>query len=184
MEAYIVIDYTNDFIHNQGTLSLKERGQAIEDEVMSFIEQGKQSCVIFLNDGHTLNDTHTEFDLFPYHNIEGTFGAENYGKTHDIDVDAFNEVLVVHKTRYSGFFETQLDEILKQRNIDTIHLAGVCTELCVLQTAVDAYYRNYHIVVHDKACAALSDEAQTWAIHYMKQYLGATVKEDDDDLSR
>lgn len=79
------------------------------------------------------------------------------------------------KTRYSAFAGTDLDLRMRERHVDTLHLVGVCTDICVLHTAVDAYNLNYNLVIHEKGVAALSPEGQTWALDHFKHVLGATV---------
>lgn len=42
--------------------------------------------------------------------------------------------LVIKKTRYSGFYETELDAVLKGNLIDKVEVVGVCTSICVMDT--------------------------------------------------
>ena len=55
--------------------------------------------------------------------------------------------LVVPKHRFSGFFETNLDEILKEHGIETIVFTGCTTSVCVESTVRDAFFRDYHCLV-------------------------------------
>lgn len=58
--------------------------------------------------------------------------------------------IVVAKHRYSGFFETELDAILRERGIDSLVFTGCTTSVCVDSTLRDAFYRDYR-------CLLLSD---------------------------
>ena len=58
--------------------------------------------------------------------------------------------LLVSKHRYSGFFETDLDELLRQKGIKTLVFTGCTTSVCVESTLRDAFYRDYR-------CLLLSD---------------------------
>lgn len=58
--------------------------------------------------------------------------------------------LVVSKHRYSGFFETELDERLAEAGVDTLIFTGATTSVCVESTLRDAFYRDYR-------CLLLSD---------------------------
>lgn len=58
--------------------------------------------------------------------------------------------IVVSKHRYSGFFETDLDAILRDRAITTLIFTGCTTSVCVDATLRDAFYRDYR-------CLLLSD---------------------------
>lgn len=53
---------------------------------------------------------------------------------------------VVKKHRYSGFFATDLDLMLREWGIDTVIISGTTTENCCLSTARDAMFLNYRTV--------------------------------------
>ncbi len=74
---------------------------------------------------------------------------------------------VLNKNRYSCFFETNLDRILRKMKIKRLVLAGVSTHWCVLATALDGYYRNYKIVLLRDSMAAPSDRKQRAALEWM-----------------
>jgi ureidoacrylate peracid hydrolase len=61
--------------------------------------------------------------------------------------------LVVAKHRYSAFFETELDELL--RNLDATHLivTGCTTSICVESTVRDAMFRDYTCIVLEDCTA-------------------------------
>jgi ureidoacrylate peracid hydrolase len=53
---------------------------------------------------------------------------------------------VIKKHRYSGFFATDLDLILRQWGIETVIISGTTTENCCHATARDAMFHNYKVV--------------------------------------
>ena len=57
---------------------------------------------------------------------------------------------MVAKHRYSGFFETELDAILRRHGIESLVFTGCTTSVCVDSTLRDAFYRDYR-------CLLLSD---------------------------
>ncbi len=61
--------------------------------------------------------------------------------------------LVVYKHRYSGFFGTELDALLRERNVDTLIVVGATTSVCVESTVRDAMFRDYHCLVLDDCTA-------------------------------
>ena len=52
---------------------------------------------------------------------------------------------VIIKKRFSGFYETELDDRLKLNNIDTLFVAGYSGDVCVRMTTMDAFNRGYNI---------------------------------------
>jgi ureidoacrylate peracid hydrolase len=57
------------------------------------------------------------------------------------------EDVVVYKHRFSGFYQTDLDPILKQRGVKYLIVTGCTTSICVESTIRDAYFRDYSCVL-------------------------------------
>ena len=72
--------------------------------------------------------------------------------------------LVIRKTRYSAFWDTDLDARLKALGVDTLVVAGLTTECCVDSTARDAFNRDYHVFVAADACAAYEPDLHALAL--------------------
>ncbi|MFD2923576.1 cysteine hydrolase family protein [Halobacillus naozhouensis] len=176
--ALIVIDYTIDFVAKEGALTCGEPGRNIEDSLVRLTEMfiKSEDYVVLAVDVHEESDPyHPETDLFPPHNIRGTEGRRLYGDLMSLFDDNRSSVYFMDKTRYSAFHATDLDMKLRDRGINEIHLAGVCTDICVLHTAVDAYNLGYQIVVHKDAAASFNKHGHEWALEHFKQVLGASV---------
>ncbi|UUV99739.1 cysteine hydrolase family protein [Vagococcus luciliae] len=180
MGALISIDYTNDFVASDGKLTTGEFGQAIETEMVrltnQFIDDG--NYIVFAIDCHDDTDKyHPENNLFPPHNIFGTKGRELYQGLNDVyqQNKGKDTVYWIDKRHYSAFSGTDLDIRLRERKIDTLHLVGVCTDICVLHTAIDAYNLGYNIVIHEKAVQSFDQVGHKWALGHFKNTLGATI---------
>ncbi|WNQ11840.1 isochorismatase family cysteine hydrolase [Paenibacillus aurantius] len=176
MKALLVIDYTVDFVTGklpvgQPALDIEERIAALTEE---FVECG--DYVVMAVDVHEENDPdHPETKLFPPHNIRGTEGRDLYGRLREVYENNKNRIEWMDKTRYSAFHETGLDEELKKRGIRELHLAGVCTDICVLHTAVDAYNKGYSLVIHRGAAASFNAAGHAWALEHFAGTLGAEI---------
>ncbi|MGX7107122.1 cysteine hydrolase family protein [Hutsoniella sourekii] len=178
--ALINIDYTVDFVADDGALTAGEPGQAIYQEILdltkSFVEAG--DYVVFAIDTHQLNDPyHPETQLFPPHNIEGTPGHELYQdlETYYQEVKDAKNVYYMEKTRYSAFAGTDLEIKLRERGIEELYLVGVCTDICVLHTAVDAYNKGFKIVIPTNCVATFTEFGDQWALDHFKNSLGAKL---------
>lgn len=55
--------------------------------------------------------------------------------------------VVVYKTRFSGFYRTDLDDILRRRGITQLIFTGCTTSICVDSTVRDAMFRDYQSVL-------------------------------------
>lgn len=61
--------------------------------------------------------------------------------------------VVLYKMRYSGFFGTNLDDVLRGRGVERLIVMGATTSVCVESTVRDAMFRDYHCVVVSDATA-------------------------------
>lgn len=177
-KALINIDYTCDFVADNGNLTCGEAGQLIKNEIVGltekFIKNG--DYVVFAIDAHDELDTyHPESALFPPHNIKGTPGRELYGKLAKVyEYNKQNEnVYYFNKTRYSAFAGTDLELKLRERGIEELHLVEVCTDICVLHTAVDAYNKGFQMVVHKDAVASFNAVGHEWSLGHFVSTLEA-----------
>ena len=65
---------------------------------------------------------------------------------------------IIAKTRYSAFFETDLEARLEALGVDALVVCGLTTECCVAATARDAFERDFHVFLAADACAAYEAE--------------------------
>jgi nicotinamidase-related amidase len=155
----------NDFVREDGALPVpnaKKLIDPISKQIKEFRDRGEP--IIFVQDSHDENDK--EFRAWPKHAVEGTEGAEVVR-----ELDKRPEDFVVKKKRYSAFYGTNLEEILREKGVDTLVLTGVLTDICVMHTAVDAAMRDYKVVIPEDCVASSSREAHEWAIKHMKNIL-------------
>ncbi len=89
----------------------------------------------------------------------GQLGVEGRGFELWPDLDVRPADLRIVKNRYSAFIpgSSELDEVLRQRNIDTLLVAGVATNVCCESTARDAMMLDYRVLMVSDACAAATD---------------------------
>ncbi|MBW2145934.1 MAG: cysteine hydrolase [Deltaproteobacteria bacterium] len=169
-KALIVVDMLKDFVEPDGKLYCGETAQAIISFVRNKIEEFHRSgeTVIFLMDNHAPDDP--EFRMFPPHCVAGTSGAEVIDA-----LPVLPEDYRVPKTRYSGFFRTNLEEILQKEAPKEVHLVGVCTSICVLYTCADLRNRDVDVVVYKEGVADFDPEAHIFALKNIEKVLGARL---------
>ena len=167
-KALIIVDMLNDFVHPDGKLFF-QAGADIIPAVWERIKEHRAdgNLRIYLYDAHAKDDL--EFDRFPPHAIENTWGSEIVAELNPRDED----VLFVPKTRYSGFYGTELDEQLRVWGPSEVEVVGVCTSICVMDTVGGLANRNYKITVPLNAIADFDPEASAAAINRMGGLYGA-----------
>lgn len=130
-------------------------------------ELAQGSKIIYLCDHHSADDP--EFRMFPPHCVAGT------AETEVIPELARFPGTIVHKTRFSGFFGTDLDKRLEEEGPEKIAVCGDCTSICILFTVADARYRGYPVDVYKDCVADFDPEAHRFALRHMEKVLGARV---------
>ena len=81
--------------------------------------------------------------------------------------------IVLHKTRYSGFFNSQLDSTLRSRGIRNIVLVGIATNVCVESTLRDGFFLEYFgVVLEDATHQAGPEFVQQAAIYNIEKFFG------------
>ncbi len=74
--------------------------------------------------------------------VRGTWGTDIVD-----ELAPETEDTVLYKTRYSGFYRTELDEILNQAGVTHLIVTGCTTSVCVESTIRDAFFRDYQCVL-------------------------------------
>lgn len=82
----------------------------------------------------------------------------------------------VLKPKHSGFYSTTLDTLLEYLGAETIIIAGVAANICVLFTANDAYMRDYRLVIPADCVASNTEEQNRHALEQMESILKADVR--------
>ena len=81
--------------------------------------------------------------------------------------------LVVPKPRYSGFFNTNIDSLLRARGIRNIVFTGIATNVCVESSLRDAFHLEYFcVVLEDATHAAGPDYVQKAALYKIETFFG------------
>lgn len=81
--------------------------------------------------------------------------------------------IVIEKPRYSGFFHTQLDSILRAKGIHNLVFTGIATNVCVESTLRDGFFLEYFGVLLDDACYQAGPvEAHEATLFNVKTFFG------------
>jgi nicotinamidase/pyrazinamidase len=158
MDALVIVDVQNDFCSG-GALAVPD-GDAVVERVNELAAAA--SFVIATRDWHPRD--HGSFaphgGPWPVHCVRDTFGAQLHP---GIDTGRIDVVVDKGQTRdtdgYSSFERTELESILRDHQVETVHVAGLALDYCVKATALDAQRAGFGVVVHRDATRAVDVEA-------------------------
>lgn len=90
--------------------------------------------------------------------------------------------IVIDKHRWSAFFDTSLDLMLKSLGVKRLIIGGVVTDGCLMTSVFDAYFRDYRLqLVHDM-CTTSSEGAHMAALTIMANWVYALEVLDTDNM--
>jgi nicotinamidase-related amidase len=108
--------------------------------------------------------------LFPRHSIKGTEGARIIAA-----LPIGQKDISIEKTRYSAFTNTGLEKTLRKHRVDQVHIVGVCTSICVMDTVGDLRDRDYPVIVYQDGVADFDPEAHRFSLRRMEKIYGAKI---------
>jgi nicotinamidase/pyrazinamidase len=147
-EALVIVDFQNDFTPG-GALAVPD-GDRIAERVNQLAADPRFELVLATRDWHP--PEHGSFEQhggpWPVHCVQDTEGAELHPA-----LDGERVHVVIDKGQnpdtegYSGFDETGLEDLLRERGIDRLTIVGLATDYCVKNTALDALGHGFEVTV-------------------------------------
>jgi len=138
--------------------------------------------VVFFQEIHRRNkiDYGRELDgTEGIHCLEGEPGTPVAAEEMDMrDTDYF-----IHKRRYSCFFGTELEILLKGLKADTLILVGGMTDVCVHYTFVDAHQHDYYVRVVQDCVGGTSPMAHQAALNAMEYLQEGALRSSDEVIT-
>ena len=198
--ALLVVDMQNDFCHREGWFGQKgidvrpmRKPIAVIAKLLPAWRKAG-GTVIWLNWGvrpDRLNLSPTLLFKSKY-DVRGMRDTTGYAERSAVDkgravvagdwgaqvIDEFAVAttdITVHKHRLSGFWDNELDSLLRQQGITTLLFAGVNTDRCVFSTLQDAGFLGYDCVLLKDACSTPSPAYVSRAIYYLVEKLHGFV---------
>jgi len=185
--ALVVIDMQNDFISDEGMIAREGRdvSQAKEmaEHLPALIRAARAAgvFVVFVRNEYTSDRNLYLSDVWlnqaarqragGYTRIPvcaaGSWSGDFYGEVRPEPGEP-----IVTKHRYSGFYNTDLDTILRANGIRTVVLTGVVTNVCVETTAREAFVRDYYVVVVKDGTAAYSQVDHDMTLKNVDRFFG------------
>jgi len=167
----IVIDMLNDFLRSWEP-SRRESIVRSTNELVGTMRRGNHPVVWVRQEFEPdLRDAFPEMQAKRIRTtIKGTPGCEIVG---ELEV-APSDVVIVKK-RYSAFFRTTLDEVLARAKPDAIILEGINTHACIRTTAIDAYQRDWPVILASDCIDSYDREHHEISLKYMKDKLAAVM---------
>lgn len=181
--ALIVIDMQKDYCAEGG--AFHRMGYDIEPAKALAVKLNN-----FLNQARKVLKSVVHFKMTKIDFLGSPAALEQYkrlgiNRQYDPAFSEFYEVVpkegevVIPKYRHSAFVSTYFDQFLRIRQIETLILTGLATNVCIESTARDGFARDYHIVIPEDLTEGTSPEAKKWSLNNINSFFGEIVQSQD-----
>lgn len=164
--ALILVDVQRGALMPPGTTGIPKTGGSAErverDRTLVAAARAADVPVVFVQEVHkpTLVDFGRELD-----GSESVHALEGDESTELVEgLEPKPDEYLIRKRRYSAFFQTELELVLRSLGVDTVLLVGGLTDVCVHYTAVDAHQHDYYVRVIEDCVGGSSHEAHAAAL--------------------
>lgn len=176
--ALILVDLQNDFLDETGRFARSgmdvSHNRRVIEPVKSLLKEvrAKALPVIWTRAGlRNEQDAGLLFSLRPLLREGGLrYGTWGWEISEDFAVDSKD--WIVDKTRFSAFYGTNLEIILRGLNIEVVLIGGVLTNQCVTPTARDAFHRDIKPIVIEDCCGTVFPELHEPALRIVQHGFG------------
>jgi nicotinamidase-related amidase len=168
--ALLLIDVIND-LDFAGAEAIQRSAQPVARRICSLATRARAARmpVIYVNDnfGKWQSDWRAQVEFCSRPESRGRKIVEIL---RPLETDYF-----VLKPKHSGFYCTTLDVLLAAMGVDTLILAGIAGNICVLFTANDAHMREFRLLVPQDCIASNSSAINRYALTQMESVLAADI---------
>ena len=176
--ALIIIDMQNDFIAEGAPIECPG-GRDIIPNIQKAKTWAKNNGipVFYTQEMHRFQKVDYGLELErnePQHCLEGTKGVDIID-----DLKPEDDDYVIIKRRYSGFYLTDLEILMKSFNKKGLIITGAATNVCVYATALDAMQRDTHAIVLSDGVAGTSTELHEAFLKNIDYVIGDVVTVDE-----
>ena len=178
--ALIVVDMVKDFTDPDG-LVYYPMNRKILPAIVQLINKCHNSgiLVIYMQHCYRRDKYDKNLENMRPNCIQGSGGEE---LDPALPVDKKRDY-IIQKRRYSAFYGTDLDLVLRVNHIENTVIVGTKTNCCIRATVQDAYFNNYLPIVLSDCVGTNSDEVNEVHLSDIDKYFG-TVMTSDEFYSR
>ena len=185
-QALIVIDMQNGFLDPESPLCIRGARATVPAcaRVIAACRR-REVPVIFVNRAYRADGSdveHTRYQVWAEGGRPLTPGSTGpLSVENPLELGRRPEDYEIVKPRYSAFFQTPLDLLLRRLGVDTVLLTGTTTPNCIRTTCYDAVSLDYKVVVLSDCCSSNTEDIQRSNLRDMGN-IGAKVLTSDDFL--
>src|SRR5699024_8220243 len=183
--AVLIVDMQNDFCHPEGVFAkaglVLDDSNSLMDRINGLVNTARMNGlpIIWIRmewpDDVSVGKL---ADRSPFLRTEGlrrnTWGSQLMDT---LDVNQHDHH--VAKMRFSGFYDTDLNNLLRRLDIDTLIMTGVRTDFCIESTTRDAFFRDFDVIVAEDGVAGYREDLHSNSLQLMNTVFASILPVDD-----
>lgn len=165
--ALLIIDMLNEYVSPNGKIYCEKAASIIPNILVlkRVIKEAGGTC-IYVNTSH-IGDGDPEIQKWGQHAMRGTWGAEVF-----TDLEPDKDDLIVNKRTYDGFYNTELELTLRSCQITDVIVTGIHTHVCVMQTALGAFYRGFSVTALEDCMTTGHQDNHDTRLRFYRSHIG------------
>lgn len=169
----LVVDMVRGFLEEGYPLSCGEAARRVIPNIRDLIDRelAAGSHIIFSSDAHGPEDIELVHGVWPAHCMKGTAEAEIVPEL----ASYVGRAEFFEKRAYSGFSSPELSSRIAELAPEYVIIVGVCTDVCVLHTAADAFARGYIVDTPEDCVASFNEENHQFGLQHLRSAFGVKV---------
>lgn len=173
--ALIVVDMVYDFTDENGLVYYPQNKKVLP-KIQQAIDICRENDALIIFMQHRYREGKMDKNLI---NMRPSCIEGSGGEQIDKSLTVKKEDYIIQKRRYSSFYGTDLDLVLREHDIKNIMVVGTKTNCCIRATVSDAHHLDYNVFVI-KECVATNDEVVNEIyLRDFDKYFGSVVSIDD-----
>jgi ureidoacrylate peracid hydrolase len=185
----LVIDMQNDFCHPDGVYHRNDPRTFQVDGIRDMIPRlqhflmeirKKEISIVFCK--YLIDDQARDAGVYvkvrPFLIKEG-LRKNSWGGDIIDELKPMKNDFIVEKPRYSAFYGTNMDVVLRSLKAVTLFFTGVATNICVESSIRDAFFRDYECVLVEDCCKAWNEESHLATVRNVIHGFGMVMASDE-----
>jgi len=162
IDAIVVVDMINVFVSGKmGSERYRDIPRNIKDTIV------KLNKITFLvQDSHVPTDP--EIKIWGPHAMAGSFEAETVPELKGMGI-------LIKKNTYDAFFNTDLEDKLKEVGASNVLFCGLVTDICLQNTVASAFFRGFNPIIVKECTDSVDDFTRDYSLSYMERIYGAKI---------
>jgi ureidoacrylate peracid hydrolase len=185
----VVVDMQNDFCHEDGTYHRNDPKtfqvagiREMIPRIQFFLGEMRKKEVPIVFCKYLIDDQARDAGIYVKARqfiLKEGLRRNNWGGEIIDELKPSKSDFVVEKSRFTAFYNTNMEVVLKALKAETLFFTGVATNVCVESSIRDAFFRDYQCVLVEDCCKAWNAQSHLATIENVIHGFGMVMASDE-----